>query len=838
MMRAHRTSPAPRRGHFILVGALLALLAFPSYAPGTSADEPGPPTNEVPAAAKPSSRIKPVGISDIGVESERSKRVLSDVLETISPDGTIQNIILALPDLRYEIESFRMHSEQIQAGIVSVSELDDLANDWEPLSDQLLDQQEHLDTRVRRVDEAIDKIRIQRKRWIATRTSIDEQEVSREIVLQIDEVDTAIDEAMASANTQQAAGVRLQSNVASLGQLIESDLERISRRRQAVVGEVFHRDSPPLWSGEFWALIGSQGIEENFSAIQKEYRNIFAKFLSRQQGKVIFYLGLVFLLVGSMYLIRRRASTVLGLQPESEVLRAIFTRPISLGLLLSFVLALGIFAGSLRTLEYVLSAMTVIPAVLILRMILEPPLYPLLNITLVVYFIENLRAFLIKFPVLARVLFIIELSVLLVFAWSWIRSSRLREIARPGLENTLYRTLEFTLKLVLVASSIALLANIAGYGSLSQLIGKSLAFGIYSAVVLYGSCLVLDSCAAFALTVRPLGQVRLIRNNRLLLSRRIRLLIFVSATALWARAVLVRLELWPGVTSTWEALLATEVPLPQIAVTIGDTLTSVLVFYVAVLISRFVQFFLREDIYPRFSIPTGRSSAISTLLHYVVLILGFVFGAVALGFDANRFTLLAGAFGVGIGFGLQSIVNNFISGIILLTEQPVQVGDTIEMGPIFGEVQRIGIRSSTVRSFQGAEIIVPNADLIAEQVTNWTLSDRRRRVEISLGIAYGSDPDLVLRVLTQVAQNHEDILQDPEPYALFRGFGESSLNFELRAWTDEFDNFLRVKSALSASIVGALRSAGLEIPFPQRDLHVRSIEGAQPASEDPSQAPT
>jgi len=208
---------------------------------------------------------------------------------------------------------------------------------------------------------------------------------------------------------------------------------------------------------------------------------------------------------------------------------------------------------------------------------------------------------------------------------------------------------------------------------------------------------------------------------------------------------------------------------------------------------------------------------------------------VSLGFDANRFTLLAGAFGVGIGFGLQSIVNNFISGIILLTEQPVQVGDTIEMGEIFGEVQRIGIRSSTVRSFQGAEVIVPNADLISEQVTNWTLSDRKRRVEISVGIAYGSDPDLVLGILSEVALGQDGILPDPEPYALFCGFGESSLDFEVRAWTDEFDNFLRVKSALCAKIVGAIQAAGLEIPFPQRDLHLRSVAGSPEALTAPVQ---
>ena len=222
----------------------------------------------------------------------------------------------------------------------------------------------------------------------------------------------------------------------------------------------------------------------------------------------------------------------------------------------------------------------------------------------------------------------------------------------------------------------------------------------------------------------------------------------------------------------------------------------------------------------------------------MVLILGFAFAAAALGFDANRFTLLAGAFGVGIGFGLQTIVNNFISGIILLTEQPVQVGDTIEMGPVFGEVQRIGIRSSTVRSFQGAEVIVPNADLISQQVTNWTLSDRRRRVEIPVGVAYGSDPTRVLEILSDVTAGSAEILSTPEPYTLFTGFGDSSLNFEVRAWTDNFDQFLRVKSAVSIGISEALAEAGIKIPFPQRDLHVRSLpDDAKDPKRDPRNPP-
>jgi small-conductance mechanosensitive channel len=246
---------------------------------------------------------------------------------------------------------------------------------------------------------------------------------------------------------------------------------------------------------------------------------------------------------------------------------------------------------------------------------------------------------------------------------------------------------------------------------------------------------------------------------------------------------------------------------------------------------------LSEDIYPRLGTRTGRSSAISTLLHYVVLILGFFLAAIALGFDANRFTLLAGAFGVGIGFGLQTIVNNFISGIILLTEQPVQVGDTIEMGTVFGEVRRIGIRSSTVRTFQGSEVIVPNADLIALQVTNWTLSDRKRRIEIPVGVTYGADPDHVLEVLSRIAEDEPGILPEPKAQGLFRGFGESSLDFELRAWTDDFDRFLVLKSKLCAKIVTSFRVEGIQIPFPQRDLHLRSVVSATPIPQEPSRDP-
>jgi small-conductance mechanosensitive channel len=215
--------------------------------------------------------------------------------------------------------------------------------------------------------------------------------------------------------------------------------------------------------------------------------------------------------------------------------------------------------------------------------------------------------------------------------------------------------------------------------------------------------------------------------------------------------------------------------------------------------------------------------AISAVAQYAVMLIGFLLAAAAAGFDWSRITLLAGAFGVGIGFGLQNVVNNFVSGLILLFERPVQVGDTVQQGELIGEVRRIGIRSSTVRTFEGAEVIVPNADLISQRVVNWTLSDRNRRIDLPVGVAYGTPPERVLALLDRVGRAHPDTLADPEPMVLFRAFGESSLDFELRIWTARPERMLAARSELAVAIHAAFGEEGIEIPFPQRDLHLVGV---------------
>jgi potassium-dependent mechanosensitive channel len=235
-------------------------------------------------------------------------------------------------------------------------------------------------------------------------------------------------------------------------------------------------------------------------------------------------------------------------------------------------------------------------------------------------------------------------------------------------------------------------------------------------------------------------------------------------------------------------------------------------------------------VFPRLNLRPGLPYALLSLVKYAIVSLGFILALLALGINLNRVTVLGGALGVGVGFGLQNIVNNFVSGLILLFERPVRVGDAVQIGDVQGEVRRIGIRATTVRAWEGAEVIVPNSQLIADRVTNWTPADYRRRLDIPVNVAYGTAPDKVLQVLVEVAKGHPDVIALPAPVALFLGFGDSALQFQIRAWTNRLDRHLMVRSELGVAVYAALQEAGFSIPFPQQEvrIHPAALQSPDP----------
>jgi small-conductance mechanosensitive channel len=264
----------------------------------------------------------------------------------------------------------------------------------------------------------------------------------------------------------------------------------------------------------------------------------------------------------------------------------------------------------------------------------------------------------------------------------------------------------------------------------------------------------------------------MVTHYRVLLERRIGMVLCWCAVGAWAVRTLDYMGLLQPFLAGGTAILAARFERGTVSLSLGDVIEFFVVVWLAYLVSAFVRFVLQEDVFPRVQLPRGTSYALSSLLNYVFIAVGFLLGLGVLGLDLTKVTILAGAFGVGIGFGLQSVVNNFVSGLILLFERPFHVGDTVQVGEVVGEVARIGMRASTVRTAQGAEIIVPNAQLVTDRLTNWTLSDRMRRIDLPVGVNYGASPKKVIEVLEAVARAHPNVLPNPSPRAFFTGFGD------------------------------------------------------------------
>jgi small-conductance mechanosensitive channel len=224
-------------------------------------------------------------------------------------------------------------------------------------------------------------------------------------------------------------------------------------------------------------------------------------------------------------------------------------------------------------------------------------------------------------------------------------------------------------------------------------------------------------------------------------------------------------------------------------------------------------------------IELGVRLAVGTIIRYFILVLGLIIVMQTVGINLSTLTILAGALGVGIGFGLQNITNNFVSGIIILFERPIKVGDRIQVGDVYGDVVSISMRSTTVVTNDNISVIVPNSEFISSTVVNWSHTDRNVRFNIPVGVAYKEDPEKVRDILLEIAGKEEGVLKKPVPDVLFDEFGDSSLNFNLRVWTDTYTTTPGIlKSRLYFEIFKKFKEQNIEIPFPQRDLHIKKDE--------------
>jgi potassium-dependent mechanosensitive channel len=605
----------------------------------------------------------------------------------------------------------------------------------------------------------------------------------------------------------------------------QSDLSRIDSALRNLRGQTFQRTGYPLFSADFVQQF-TEGLMAEVRHGLGEAVRIDPAFV---QGQGYLILAQVLVIFATAAFIARHRRQAQG-TPEW---RFILDHPWATGVFASMATLAPLYSSPPAVWRLVLWILLAFSAAVLISALVRNPLKRFTVYLLATVLVISLALQLINLPAPLMRLFLA--LVALVGMPLGLMMARYNIQRHQGHVNVF----SLGLRLMALVSLLSFMAQAAGYSTLAaHLIDasiKSVFVGIFAMMTVRLAHGGIDFFLEQPAVLRRTFVLRFGRE----LAQRLKTLIKV---VIWAGTFFNLLLVW-GVYhnfgQAWGKLTGYGIEVGQIHLSLAMVLLSLLVIYLSIQASWGLRAVLDTQVFPHTAMDRGVSDAIKKLMHYSLVFVGFLLAMSLAGVEMRNFAVLAGAFGIGIGFGLQNIVNNFVSGLILLFERPIKVGDMIVVDEDWGTVRKIGLRSTVIETFDNAELIVPNSQLIAEKVTNWTLTTTRARVILPVGVAYGSRLELVMEILKEAALNHPLVLDDPNPSTLFVGFGDSSLDFELRCYIADVSKRLSVRSELGQYVDRRFREEGVEIPFPQRDLHVRSVDAkvvSQVRREAPQEA--
>jgi small-conductance mechanosensitive channel len=762
---------------------------------------------------------RPIQTADILKEADNTTNTIQILSSALTPQKIITDIEEKFPEFLRIIEEIQKDQDMQKIDKISTSKLNDLQKKWISHLATVKGWEENLATRSENLETNRITLLEAKRLWEVTETAAKKDNVPNQMQVRIRDVIKMINEVEGQYRKRLDEIIRLQNTIYEKVSFINSNIEKIKKVLLQKNLEILSIDSKPLWEA-FTAdeeLDISYSIYENFI----KHAQTLLEFYENYRVNIITHLALFIILLAFLLSLRRFGNKLIMDKEAAEISREILNHPYSVAILVSLLLNQEFYPQSPNLISKIAQIMSLIPVLRLLPVLYVKRIHHLLLTFIGIYFL-NLIYMLTSEQILFHRIFLLIITIISLIYLIWIiRQKWIESIESDG---GLVKFGTFIIILFSLFLAISIFSNLVGNVNLANLLTTGSLTSIYLVFILLTSSFVIIGLLNLILSTKFAYLSRIVRVHPMKIRKKISKFIYFIASLMWIYftlrdfTVLYLVYDWAG------AIIFKRVQIGSVDISLGDIIVFFLAIYASILISRFIRFLLEEDVMVRMKLPRGVPAAISMLTNYTIIGLGVIIALSAAGIELDKFAIILGALGVGIGFGLQNIVNNFISGLILIFERPIQLNDTIALGNLYGTVARIGIRSSTIRTFDGAEVIVPNANLISNEVTNWTLTDRRRRIQIMVGVAYGTDPNKVLDILKKTINNREDILDSPEPLILFREFGESSLNFDLRFWTSDTSSWLELQSSVNVEINNAFKKAGIEIPFPQRDLHLRSVD--------------
>ncbi|UCE69798.1 MAG: mechanosensitive ion channel [Flavobacteriaceae bacterium] len=798
---------------------LSLFLGFPflSYA----FQEDGTAAQDSVQAKKP----EPISVNRLVKEMEELRSLINLNNKKIVPTARLKRIDSLYPVYKELIADEEAKVAEFLVSNPNKQKINNLIKRWEEYRVQLGGWETEITAYVDRNLRLVKVIGSESVVWELTYERAISEEVPKELLNNVREVINDLKAIDQQTKDYNYTYLRLQTRINRLRQTVVEMMQALYDKRASETYDLFHQRHIPIWqvSLKDEATTQESGARpETLADPGVRVAELFQTHKEKLYFLIVLGLGLAaFIMYLKKQLIKTLGQQASGSRASTSYL--LFRMP---AVVVAFIL---IFTGRLQLLEgtrflgdILLFIMLLFAIFLIMHKI--PRRYRgLLYFSILLLVLDSIKTY-VWFESIDYRMFMLAEAILMTGAIFYYTRPYLQ--TRQQMTTPIGRFIIRLVPLVYFLCAVSVVSNILGYTNLSDLTLKVCTQSGIAAIIAYALLLAVQSIFIGWLDQRFHRSAESNQEQLAFLKKRTGQFLRFTVIFLFVIGFLNIIDELRTVTEYISDAMTEPYVVGNLTFTLGSIFMFLLILVLSYISSRLVSFLVSDDygLLYFFRLPEGIPTAISLVLRYSIIVFGVILALSYLNVDLSQFNLMAGALGLGIGFGLQTVISNFVSGLILVFERPILPGDTIEVNNLFGKVSKIGVRASSITTYDGAEVVVPNMNLISNDLINWTLSDSIKRIEILVGTTYGADPNQVLEILRECAADLEYAIKEKDPLALFTEFGESSLNFRLLFWVP-FEKGLSAKSDVSLAIYNKFKAAGIEIPFPQRDVHIKSLPG-------------
>lgn len=763
---------------------------------------------------------KAIALGDISEESEKlGQRLLKlrSALDASARISEIDSIVeVKSPDILELVDSLLLQKEDITLRDLKVRKVE-----WTNYKSILNEYQGVVKKRSEEISKIINALYNDENRWELTKKELEKRSDSKDVSESINEIIKALQEVSNTAHTRLDAIFLTQKKITDLVLIIDEEIANIEFAENQKRKDYFVFDSPPIWkiSSQYAAndSIAPAKVSSTSLIIEgiKQNKRQFIDFF--RLNTRIFVLQVIFLILFLGFLKaaqHKLKKNILILKNPIEIQAKTFLKNSLLTTLSVGVLVSAFFYDSMVPAYAEFHVMIVLfGTILLLPKVTHSRFSTFLWLLFAVYMINTFEAFIGVKANLVRWLLIIDALLLAVSLYV----GRKIVVENPDTFSQIFRLYKFVSVFYIILLLVSIAANAIGMVALSNFITKAVLLSLTFGMITYLAVKVFTSIFVLIFKFRSSTNIQTITAMVKATHQRIRPLLNLVGLVFWLFFTISGFELYDVLVNWFEEMMAMQWQIGEMTISLGGILAFVGIFIITLFIAK-ISAALFQDEWMVNVLPRGIAPAISLVLRIVVIALGLYAGLSAAGVDLSKLGFILGALGVGIGFGLQNVVLNFVSGLILAFERPINLGDTIEVDMEMGVVTNIGVRSSNIRAYSGAEVIIPNGDLISKKVINWTLSNRNRRSKVAMKTSPDADPEKVIELFNKIANDHPFTSKEPAPKTYFYGYGpDGNLNFALMYWTT-FSDTLKTDSQIALQIFKTLKEEGIEAPAPVRRI--------------------